>query len=172
MRKLLCVLPLIVLAACGQEAPSTVSIEKTNTIPWDTLGSTVEGKKIKVTDMMEPGKPSDETALISSLEHEFNRKSSKKRLSDNFSGARIMIFAQVDTNGKINDLDISNNCLLDSATMTTLNLITRKVSEKSAPWIPPVDHGGNKMSGKAFFCFDINKEHGNLIISKSAFKVE
>ena len=142
MKNLLTILICCLLVSCIADQTKRVDERASNIIPWDTLGYTVEGVKIKNTDTKVAGKPQNDSVF------EFD---AKKALNVNgFEGFlnrfKITFFARVDTSGNLSDINIINNSNKDSLTDYTIRKIMLPVIKKSEPWDAPIDYNRHYIS--------------------------
>ena len=105
MKNLFTILICCLLVSCIDDQTKGVDERSANLIPWDTLGYSVEGIKIKYTDTKAAGKPQNDSVF------EFD---AKKALNANgFEGFlnrfKITFFARVDSAGNLRDINIINN---------------------------------------------------------------
>ena len=137
--------PILILSffiACT-DRQKNIDTTTENIIPWDTLGYTVEGQKIKSTDIKVAGHPKNDSLFKVDIEKALTENGYKDFLNNHI----ILIQSRLDSSGSFINKAVDIIPRKDTVIKNRIIKIILPVINKSEPWTAPLDHYDRKTKG-------------------------
>lgn len=129
------------ILSCGNDSVKKADTTLTNIIPWDTLGATVEGNKIKWSDEKTSSQPKNDSILKVKQVLFYNG------FQELWKNNVISIIAHSDTSGFLTDFKTGIFPITDTVTEKKINALLIPIIKQSEPWLAATNYQGQKIKG-------------------------